>query len=216
AQTSGAPVVSKVEPPDWWVNLTPGLMLLLSGRGLSATRVACNLPEVVVERTEATQGGEYLFVWLKFGPQLRSGTAVCRVTTPSGQSSFELPLAKRRPTAQRFHGLDSSDVLYLILPDRFSNGDPGNDEPAEFPGSHDRNNPRAWHGGDLRGIRERLAYLKELGATALWLTPVVKNGDTQDYHGYGAVDLYAVDPHFGRLAEYRELAEALHAERMKL
>jgi glycosidase len=106
--------------------------------------------------------------------------------------------------------------LYLIMPDRFGNGDPTNDEPQEFPGSHDRAKPRAWHGGDLRGIRERIAYLKDLGVTSLWLTPVVKNGATQDYHGYGAVDLYAVDPHLGDLREYQELARALHAQRMKL
>jgi glycosidase len=211
-----APTVSKVEPPAWWVNLTPGLMVLVSGRGLEATKVACNLPDAVVEHTQATQGGDYLFVWLKFGPRLRSGTIVCRITTAGGEASFELPVAKRQPTARRFHGLDSGDVLYLILPDRFANGDPSNDEPAEFAGSHDRSKPRAWHGGDLRGVRDHLPYLKELGATALWLTPVVKNGATSDYHGYGAVDLYALDPHLGGLEDYRQLANALHERRMKL
>src|SRR6476660_5931926 len=149
-QTGGAPVVTKVEPPNWWVGLTPDLMLLLSGRGLQATKVACNLPDVVVGRTEATQSGEYLFVWLKFGAQLRSGTVVCRATTSTGEASFELPLPNRQPTAQRFHGLNSDDVIYLIMPDRFANGDPINDEPGEFPGSHDRAKPRAWHGGDLK------------------------------------------------------------------
>ena len=215
-QASGAPAVTKVEPPNWWVGLTPDLMVLVSGHGLQATKVACNLPDVIVLRTEATQGGEYLFVWLKFGPQLRSGTAVCRVTTPTGEASFELPLAARQPTAQRFHVLNSDDVIYLIMPDRFANGDPTNDEPAEFPGSHDRTKPRAWHGGDLKGVRDHLFYLKELGVTTLWLTPVVKNGAMQDYHGYGAVDLYAVDPHLGSLDDYKGLVSDLHKQRMKL
>jgi neopullulanase len=191
-------------------------MVLVSGHGLQATKVACNLPEVVVLRTEATQGGEYLFVWLRFGPQLRSGTAVCRATTPIGEASFELPIAARQPTAQRFHGLQSDDVIYLIMPDRFANGDPTNDEPAEFTGSHDRAKPRAWHGGDLKGVRDHLSYLKELRVTTLWLTPVVKNGATQDYHGYGAVDLYAVDPHLGSLDDYKGLASDVHQQRMKL
>jgi len=213
---TAAPVVTKVEPPNWWVGVTPDLMVLLSGHGLQATRVGCNLPDVVVEHTEATQRGEYLFVWLKFGPHLRSGTVVCRLTTLNGDASFELPISNREPTAQRFHGLSSDDVLYLIMPDRFANGDPTNDEPAEFPGSHDRSKPRSWHGGDLRGIREHIDYLKELGVTALWLTPVVKNGAEQDYHGYGGVDLYAVDPHLGTLNDYKELASALHEQRMKL
>jgi neopullulanase len=215
-QASGAPAVTKVEPPNWWVGLTPDLMILVSGHGLQATKVGCNLPDVVVLRTEATQGGEYLFVWLKFGPQLRSGTAVCRATTPTGEASFELPIAARLPTAQRFHGLNSDDVIYLIMPDRFSNGDPTNDEPAEFPGSHDRTKPQAWHGGDLKGVRDHVSYLKELGVTTVWLTPVVKNGATQDYHGYGAVDLYAVDPHLGSLDDYKGLVSDLHKQRMKL
>jgi len=215
-EATAAPVVTKVEPPSWWVGVTPDLMVLLSGHGLQATQVGCNLPDVVVEHTEATQRGEYLFVWLKFGPHLRSGTIVCRLTTLNGDASFELPISNREPTAQRFHGLSSDDVLYLIMPDRFANGDATNDEPAEFPGSHDRSKPRSWHGGDLRGIREHIDYLKELGVTALWLTPVVKNGAEQDYHGYGAVDLYAADPHLGTLNDYKELASALRQQRMKL
>jgi glycosidase len=210
------PVVTKIEPPNWWVGLTPDLMVLVSGHALQATKVVCNLPDVVVGRTEATQNGEYLFVWLKFGPQLRSGTVVCRATTPTGEASFELPVASRQPAAQRFHGLSSDDVIYLIMPDRFANGDPTNDEPPEFGGSHDRTKPRAWHGGDLQGIREHIPYLKDLGVTALWLTPVVKNGATQDYHGYSAVDLYAVDPHLGSLEDYRGLASDLRQQRMKL
>jgi glycosidase len=210
------PVVTKIEPPNWWVGLTPDLMVLVSGHALQATKVVCNLPDVVVGRTEATQNGEYLFVWLKFGPQLRSGTVVCRATTPTGEASFELPVASRQPAAQRFHGLSSDDVIYLIMPDRFANGDPTNDEPAEFGGSHDRTKPRAWHGGDLQGIREHIPYLKDLGVTALWLTPVVKNGATQDYHGYSAVDLYAVDPHLGSLEDYQGLASDLRQQRMKL
>ncbi len=211
-----APQVSKVEPPNWWLNLTPDLMLLLSGHDLQATKLTCNIPEVVVSRTQASHQGDYLFVWLKFTANARSGTLVCRILTPTGETKFELPVASRAPTATRFHGLSASDVIYLVMPDRFANGDPTNDEPAEFPGSHDRAKPRAWHGGDLRGIRDHLDYLQDLGATTLWLTPVVKNGATEDYHGYGAVDLYAVDPHLGSLDDYRDLVSAAHQRKMKI
>jgi len=211
-----APVVTKVEPPNWWLKLTPELMVLVSGRHLEATGVSCNLTSLVVERTQATAGGDYLFVWLKLEPEIRSGTAVCRITTPSGTTSFELPLAARAQTIHRFQGITPDDVMYLIMPDRFANGDPTNDEPAEAPGSHDRSKPRAYHGGDLRGIREHLDYLKELGVTTLWLTPIVKNGAAEDYHGYGAVDLYAVEPHLGNLREYQELTAAAHRQGMKI
>ena len=216
ASQLNAPVVNKVEPPNWWIHLTPELMLLLSGRNLQATEVACNLPQIVVQRTESTHGGDYLFVWLKFGVNLQSGTAVCRITTPQGQTSFELPLSPREATLHRFQGLAQTDVLYLIMPDRFADGDLANDEPREFPGSHDRAKPHAWHGGDLRGIQDHLDYLKDLGVTALWLTPIVKNGAAQDYHGYGAVDLYSVDPHLGSLADYQNLVAAAHKSKIKI
>jgi neopullulanase len=211
-----SPVVTKVEPPNWWLRLTPELMVLLSGRHLEATGATCNLSSVVVERTQATAGGNYLFVWLKLGAELKSGTAVCRITTPVGTTSFELPFAAREQTIHKFQGLTPADVVYLIMPDRFANGDPANDEPAEAPGSHDRAKARAYHGGDLRGIRERLDYLKDLGVTTLWLTPIVKNGAAEDYHGYGAVDLYAVEPHLGSLREYQELVAESHQRQMKI
>jgi len=208
--------VTKIEPPNWWVGLTPEVLVLLSGRDLEATHVACNLPTLSVSRTQATAGGKYLFVWLKIGAGTKSGTAVCRITAPRGATSFELPLAARAPTLGRFQGLSADDVMYLIMPDRFANGDPANDEPAEAPGSHDRSKARAYHGGDLVGIKNHLGYLKELGVTTLWLTPIVKNGATQDYHGYGAVDLYAVDPHLGTVRDYQDLVVATHQQHMKI
>ena len=210
------PVVTKIEPPSWWINLTPEVMLLVYGHHLEATHASCNLQSVVVERTESAAGGEYLFVWLKIAPDVKSGTAVCRLTTPTGNASFELPLAARGPRLGRNQGLSTEDVIYLIMPDRFANGDPMNDEPAGTSGSHERTNPRAYHGGDLRGIREHLPYLKELGVTALWLTPVVKNGAAQDYHGYSATDLYAVDPHLGTIQDYRDLVAEAHKQGVKI
>ena len=191
-------------------------MLLISGHNLQANEVACNLPTVTVTHTQSAAGGNYLFVWLKIATDTRSGTAVCRITTSAGKTSFELPLATRAPTAGKFHGLSQTDVIYLIMPDRFANGDPINDQPADTPASYDRANPRAYHGGDLRGIREHLPYLKDLGVTTLWLTPVLKNGAPQDYHGYGAVDLYAVDPHLGTINDYQQLVAAAHQQEMKI
>jgi glycosidase len=191
-------------------------MLLLSGHDLQATHVACNLPTLRVSRTQAAAGGKYLFIWLKIGADTKSGTAVCRITAPKGTTSFELPLAARAPTLGKFQGLSQDDVVYLIMPDRFANGDPTNDEPAEAPGSHDRSKPRAYHGGDLLGIQDHMPYLKDLGVTTLWLTPIVKNGATQDYHGYGAVDLYAVDPHLGAIKNYQDLVAAAHKQGMKI
>lgn len=109
-QGSSAPEVTKVEPPNWWIAIAPEVLLLLSGHGLEATRVSCNLPTVRVLRTQATAGGDYLFVWLKIGPSTRSGTAVCRITTPTEPTSFELPLAARAATYGKFQGLASRET----------------------------------------------------------------------------------------------------------
>ena len=211
-----APAVTKVEPPSWWIGLTPDVLLLLSGKNLQATHADCNLPSLHVSRTQSAAGGDYLFVWLKISADTRSGTAVCRITTPTGAASFELPLAARKPSFGKFQGLSANDVIYLIMPDRFANGDPTNDEPAAAPNSHDRSNPRVYHGVDLRGVRDHLDYLKDLGVTTLWLTPILKNAAAQDYHGYGAVDLYSVDPHLGTLAEYQSFVAAAHENHMKV
>jgi glycosidase len=191
-------------------------MLLLSGHDLDATHVSCNLSSLRVLRTEAIAGGRYLFVWLAIDATAKSGTAVCRIATANGNTSFEFPLSARASPLGRFQGVSPDDVIYLIMPDRFANGDPANDEPAGESGWLDRAKPRAYHGGDLTGIKNHLSYLKELGVTTLWLTPVVKNGAAQDYHGYGAVDLYAVEPHLGTLAEYQDLVSAAHQQGIKI
>lgn len=216
AKQPEAPMVTKVEPPNWWIGLSPDVMVLLSGQHLQATHVSCNLASVTVGRTEASANGEYLLVWMKIGTETQSGTAVCRVETPNGNTTFELPLSERTERPGKFQGLTPNDVVYLIMPDRFANGDASNDDPAGARGMLDRKNERAYHGGDLRGIREHLGYLKELGVTALWLTPVVKNGTKDSYHGYGATDLYAVDPHFGTLRDYQELVSQAHKNGMKI
>ena len=138
-----APAVKKIEPPNWWVGLTPDVVLLLSGKNLEATHVRCNLPGINVSQTQSAANGDYLFVWLKFGAGLKSGTAVCRITTHKGETTFELPIAARKQILGRNQGLSLDDVLYLIVPDRFANGDPTNDEPAEFPVVVDHQEARA-------------------------------------------------------------------------
>ena len=102
------------------------------------------------------------------------------------------------------------------MPDRFDDGDAGNNFAGA--GAYDRNSPRAYHGGDLRGIQQRLPYLKDLGITTIWITPIYQNDDRTggDYHGYGATDLYAVERHLGTLADYQSLVKAAHDQGMKV
>lgn len=186
------PVVSRVEPPNWWVGLTPEVMLLVSGRHLEATHVGCNLPSLTVERTQAAGGGSYLFVWLKIGAETRSGTAVCRVETSAGRASFELPLAARAPVTGKFQGLAANDVLYFVQSELSSGG------------------------GGLRAIGARLSEWKDLGVTTLRLAPVMKGETVPGRNAFGATDLYAVDPRLGTLNDYQELVAEAHRQRMKI
>jgi len=174
--------VSKVEPPNWWAALPENPTLLLYGTGFVGARVTTNYPGVSVAKVEPGNDG-YLFVSLKISPTAKVGTAKFTVSNISGNTSFDFPLLKRECTTSKCHvGLRKDDVMYLIMPDRFANGDPSNDDPAEAKGYYDRNAPRAFHGGDLRGVTQHLPYLQDLGVTALWLTPFWKNAN--DYHGY--------------------------------
>jgi len=213
-----APRVERVEPPDWWPDVLPDLMVLLTGENLSGASVNFAYPGVRVARTEAQPEGRYLFVWLEIAPGTQPGVVSLAVRTPGGSASVEFSLHPRLPRAGNFQGLSPDDVIYLIMPDRFANGDASNDQPAESPGTHDRNKARAYHGGDLLGIRQRLPYLRDLGVTSLWLNPIYDNDNSSpnDYHGYGAVDYYAVDEHLGTLRDFQELVRAAHHQGIKI
>jgi neopullulanase len=208
AKAGQAPAVRKIEPPNWWVNFTPELTLLLTGENLSGAHVVSASRGVGVVGTDASSNGHYFFVHLKLSAS-HPATAQFKLTTASGSTAVELPLLARPDTRGRFEGFSRDDVIYLIMPDRFADGDPSNNQPPGSNGIYDRKNSMAYHGGDLRGIRQHLAYLHDLGVTTLWLTPVWKNTDS-DYHGYHAVDFYAVDDHMGSMQEYRALVADAH------
>ena len=207
---STAPCIDKIDPPNWWATF-PSPMLLLHGSHLSGASVTIAGSHVSVTRTHASANGHYLFLWLNTkgaAPQ----TVTLLVSSAAGSVSRPWRLDRRKPASAGFQGFSSHDVMYLIMTDRFADGDTAND-----PHPSQRSLPRGWHGGDFRGIQKHLAYLKHLGITTIWTTPVYDNsGGTEDYHGYSATNMYAVDPHFGTLADYIALAHAVHAEGMKL
>ena len=209
------PAVRKVEPPNWWVNYTPELSLLLTGENLSGARVESPTQGLTVLAAEASANGHYLFVHLQLNSDLPAGTVPLRLITSAGSVTVQLPLQAREDFRGRFEGISRNDVIYLIMPDRFADGDPSNDRQAGSNATFNRNNPMAYHGGDLRGIRDHLGYLHDLGVTTLWLTPVWKNNDS-DYHGYHVVDFYALDDHMGSMKEYQALVAEAHGLGMKV
>ena len=216
-----APKITKVEPPNWWIGL-PNPMIMLTGENLDHARVSAPAAGVRVLRTMSGRNSHYLFLWMEIAKQASPQRISLTIANAHGKATAAWKLERRNPAGKRpvenhgFNGFGPDDVIYLIMPDRFADGDLSNNFPAS--GTYNRSNPRAYHGGDLRGIQEHLPYLKDLGVTTLWLTPIYRNDDHtgRDYHGYGAIDLYAVEKHFGTLDEYRSLVKAAHEQGIKV
>jgi neopullulanase len=209
------PTVRKIDPPNWWTNFTPELTLLLTGENLNGAQVETGTPGATLLASDASENGHYLFVHLRLGSNLRAGSLALRLLAPAGSITVQLPLLARTEISGRSEGFSCDDVIYLIMPDRFADGDPNNDQPPQSTGKHDRKDPLAYHGGDLRGIQEHLSYLKDFGVTTLWLTPVWRNNNS-DYHGYHVVDFYALDEHIGSMRDYQDLVANAHKLGMKV
>lgn len=216
---SHAVVITKIDPPNWFSGM-PKPMLLLKGEHFEGARFRLSDPQLKVDRTVISENGHWAQLWLHASPAAAETVAV--LAERGGQTTRADYRFEARQTgtsensrAMGFSGFSSSDVMYLIMTDRFANGDPTNDsQPGD--GADEKKKIRGWHGGDLRGILQHLDYLQDLGVTTVWITPVYQNHEPQSYHGYGATDMYAVDEHFGRLEDLKSLASALHERGMKL
>jgi glycosidase len=186
-------------------------MLLLYGSNLSDARFAVEGAGVTILKTQISANGHYAFLWLAT-KDARPQSLRIKASNPAGSANATFELKSRASARGRYQGFNPADVMYLIMTDRFADGDPSNNKPGYAP-----DEPRGWHGGDFRGIDQHLEYLQQLGVTTVWLTPILSNGNMpESYHGYAAVDLYAVDSHFGSLADYQKLVQDLHARGMKI
>jgi glycosidase len=213
---TASPAVSKVEPPDWFVEpdgIT--LRMLITGSDLSATAVHASFS---IDRIAVSSSGTHLIFDLKIPPHAAPGKYPIRIETAAGALEAPFAIVPALGPQGRFQGFSSDDVIYLIMPDRFANGDPSNDDPAISRGLYDRSKSRFYHGGDFAGIIEHLPYIKQLGVTAIWMTPIYDNNNrgSTDYHGYGAVDFYGVEEHFGTFEQFRELVDRAHALGIKI
>ena len=204
------PQIEKIDPPGWFIGL-PDPMLLVHGEGLQKARFAVQGEGVKLVRTQTSANGHWAFLWMEAGSATAQTLQITAVNN-QGQAQKPFALAERSRDPRAHRGFSSADVLYLIMTDRFADGNQASDPPGD-----DRTAARGWHGGNFSGIEQHLDYLQQLGVTALWTTPVASNGGMpESYHGYAATDLYAVDSHFGTLDDYRHLSDALHARDMKL
>lgn len=207
-----APVFSKVDPPNWWTNL-PDPVLLVRGEHLRGTRFTVHHTKASIKNVQISANGHWAFLHLSIGAA-SPGTFTLEARNTDGTTTTPYTLASRRAVAEQPRGFSSHDAMYLIMTDRFADGDPSNNRQPGMP--YDRSDPQSWHGGDLRGIQQHLDYIKDLGVSTVWITPVYQNREPDSYHGYGATDMYSVDDHFGTLADLTSLADDLHARGMKL
>ena len=231
-------VIDRIEPTDWFVGLkNPQVQLMVYGKGINNTEtVSTDYPGVVVDSLVHLDSPNYLLVYMNV-KNARPGTMTLNFEVKGqgskvkGQGSkvkgqrlsVQYQLKQREMSGDKRKGFDISDVLYLLMPDRFAQG-PNHQSLVKGmrPYREDRTQPSLRHGGDLEGLMQHLDYFKELGVTALWFTPILENDspDMMDtwstYHGYACTNYYQVDPRFGTNEQYRQLIDACHARGLKV
>ena len=202
AFAQSSPSITKIDPPSWWANHTLNpIRVLIRGRNLSGARIKSLSPGLRVTRV-SSPSGSYVFADLHISSTVKPGKYPLLLETNAGRVEVPFTIETTAGRGPR-EGISSDDVIYLIMIDRFADGDQINNNPTGSPReANDRHNPRGFHGGDLRGVIARLPYLKDLGITALWLTPWHDNWNGVNrcnkpwcpntyYHGYHAIDYYA-------------------------
>ncbi len=231
----GTDEVQRVEPLCWWTEMKTPLQLLIQGPGISDFNISIEgLKGVSAGAVHKCDSPNYVFLDVKIGSGIKPGTCWL-VFSKDGEPSFKYPyLIRERRAGSAIRGsFSTEDMMYLIMPDRFANGDPSND--SQWPGGAyedgsavqwqvpttpdavDRKDPVARHGGDLRGIMDHLDYISGLGATAVWNTPLLlDNQPHESYHGYACCDYYHIDPRFGDNALYKEYVSRSHEKGLKV
>jgi len=209
--------IQKVEPAFWWKGMkNPELQILVYGKDIAKNEIELS-DGIQVKEIQKVENPNYVFVTVntneinvpKFKINIKNGK--------KNIDSYTYELKQRNPNSANRESFTSKDVMYLIMPDRFANGDEKNDSTPNLIEKANRNLPNGRHGGDLRGIINNLDYIQNLGATAVWLTPVNEDNEkVYSYHGYAQTDLYKIDERYGTNEEYKELSQKLNKRNMKL
>lgn len=220
--TNAAVKVDRIDPTNWFVGMkNPSLQLMVYGEGISSADVTTDYAGVKVDSIVRLDSPNYLLVYLNLdGAQPGEMTLNFKNGKQTKKVKYELKAREKR--GEERIGFTNADVLYMLMPDRFADGDPNNNDiKGLYTYKTDRSQPSLRHGGDLEGIRQHLDYFKELGVTALWFTPVLENNSpdgngSSTYHGYATTDYYRVDPRFGTNEEYKRLCDEAHSKGLKV
>ncbi|WP_371593411.1 glycoside hydrolase family 13 protein [Prevotella sp. P4-119] len=214
--------IDRIDPTDWYVGMKDAtLQLMVYGPNIREANVTTDYPGVAIDSLIRLDSPNYLLVYLNL-KDAQAGEMTLNFKVGKQQKKVKYMLKNREMAGERRMGFTNADVLYMLMPDRFANGNPNNNAYKTMRDKTiDRQAPSLRHGGDLEGIRQHLDYFTELGVTALWFTPVLENdspsdGKSSSYHGYATTDYYRVDPRFGTNADYRRLADEAHSKGLKI
>ncbi|MBQ4221494.1 MAG: cyclomaltodextrinase N-terminal domain-containing protein, partial [Bacteroidales bacterium] len=212
--------IDRIEPPCWWVGMNTDLQLMLHGDNIAGSNVSvdASVKGLSIGKITSTDNPNYLFVEVKVSSRLAPGTYAFNVVTTDGrQFDFDYELAKRREGSAKRTSFGPADVVYLLMPDRFANGDKKNDTVKEAAEKAAPKNLGGRHGGDIQGIINHLDDIASLGATAIWPTPLLfDNEKAYSYHGYACADYYRIDPRYGSNELYRTFVDKAHGKGLKV
>ncbi|MBQ3730942.1 MAG: glycoside hydrolase family 13 protein [Muribaculaceae bacterium] len=216
--------VDRIEPTDWYVgiNAIPSVQLMVYGEGIGTAEVSTLYPGVTIDSVVRVDSPNYLLVYMDTR-SAQPGTMELKFQQGRSKKTVKYQLKAREKRGSERMGFTNADVLYMLMPDRFADGNPANNQIAGMEAyKNDRTKPSLRHGGDIEGIRQHLDYFTQLGVTALWFTPVLENNSPDSpngfstYHGYATTNYYRVDPRFGTNEEYRQLCDEAHSRGLKV
>ena len=211
--------VDRIDPPFWWTGMEFNkIQLLVYGEDLYDAEVKLNSKSVILQKIHRPENKKYLFLDLQIKPTAKAGIYEISFTGKNQEEVvYPFELKERGSGDGKQQGFNSSDAVYLLMPDRFSNGDVSNDSIAGMLEYAIRDVPDARHGGDIRGILNHLDYISDMGFTALWINPLLENNmPEKSYHGYAITDLYNIDARFGSNSDYLELVNSAHEKGLKV
>jgi len=212
-------IKDRLEPSSWWIGFkNPVVQLMAYSEDIGLLRPEINYPGLTIKQIIGVENPNYLFIDVLIDEKAEPG--MVEILFKDGnkvRKTMSLQLNKRKKGSAQRQGFNSSDAIYLLMPDRFANGDPTNDDVEGMLEKADRKAPYGRHGGDLKGIMNHLDYIADMGFTAIWINPVLENDMPESsYHGYATTDYYKVDPRYGTNEDYKKLVEMANSKGLKV
>lgn len=213
-----APMVTNVEPPYWWVGMANDtLQVMLTGPDIAQASAEVDYSGVKLDRQVSLDSPNYKLLYFTIAPDTKPGKMPIRLNLNGRKHTLDYELKARDMKGEDYEGFSAADVLYLLMPDRFAQGDAVAATDLEYNDAPDRTQPSTRHGGNLKGIADKLDYLDSLGITAIWSCPVLENDmPGGSYHGYATTDYYRIDPRFGTNADWQDLIAQAHKRGIKV